>query len=51
MADFFRRCGTKCYPNGGLSAELYACVDYAYLKLLRLWVYLDIRETLELPIA
>ncbi|MEE3233098.1 MAG: DUF4380 domain-containing protein [Candidatus Latescibacterota bacterium] len=51
MAEFFRRDGTQRYPDGGLSAEVYTCPDYTELELLSPWVYLEIGETLEHPIA
>ena len=51
MAEFFRRDATQRYPDGGLSAEVYTCPDYTELELLSPWVYLEVGETLEHPIA
>ncbi len=51
MAEFFRRDGTQRYPDGGLSAEVYTCADYAELELLSPWVYLEVGDVLEHPIA
>jgi len=51
MAEFFRRDGTQRYPDGGLSAEVYTCADYTELELLSPWVYLEVGQVLEHPIA
>ena len=51
MVEFFRRDGTQRFPDGGLSAEVYTCPDYTELELLSPWVYLEVGETLEHPIA
>jgi uncharacterized protein DUF4380 len=34
VAEFFRRDSTQPYPDGGLSAEAYTCLDYTELELL-----------------
>ncbi len=51
MAEFFRRDATQRYPDGGLSAEVYTCPDYTELELLSPWVYLEVGDVLEHPIA
>ena len=51
MAEFFRRDGTQRYPDNGLSAEVYTCPDYTELELLSPWVYLQVGQVLEHPIA
>lgn len=51
MAEFFRRDSTQRYPDGGLSAEVYTCADYTELELLSPWVYLEVGEAVEHPIA
>ncbi len=51
MAEFFRRDGTQRYPDSGLSAEVYTCADYTELELLSPWVYLQVGQVLEHPIA
>ena len=51
MADFFRRDATQRYPDSGLSAEVYTCSDYTNLELLSPWVFPEVGETLEYPIA
>ena len=51
MVEFFRRDGTQRYPDNGLSAEVYTCPDYTELELLSPWVYLQVGQVLEHPIA
>lgn len=51
MAEFFQRDATQRYPDGGLSAEVYTCTDYTELELLSPWVYLEVGQVLEHPIA
>ncbi len=51
LAEFFRRDATQRYPDGGLSAEVYTCPDYTELELLSPWVYLEVGDVLEHPIA
>lgn len=51
MAELFRRDATQHYPDGGLSAEVYTCTDYTELELLSPWVYLEVGQVLEHPIA
>ena len=51
LVEFFRRDATQRFPDGGLSAEVYTCPDYTELELLSPWVYLEVGETLEHPIA
>ena len=51
MIEFFRRDATQRFPDGGLSAEVYTCPNYTELELLSPWVYLEVGETLEHPIA
>lgn len=51
LVEFFRRDATQRYPDGGLSAEVYTCADYTELELLSPWVYLQVGEILQHPIA
>lgn len=51
MAEFFRRDGTQTFPDGGLSAEVYTCPDYTELELLSPWVFMEVGDVLEHPIA
>lgn len=50
IAEFFRRDGTKEYPDGGLSAEVYTCDRYTELELLSPWVSLEVGDHLDLEI-
>jgi len=51
MAEFFDRDATQRYPDGGLSAEAYACADYVELELLSPLKALGVGEAMSFTIG
>ena len=51
MAEFFRRDSTQSYPDGGMSAEAFSCLDYTELELLSPLTCLHIGEAMSFAIS